>query len=140
MQISIRCPVYPTENRDNLLDSVCALFPSLHFDITQEGRTWWIESTTSDESVFRGLKEIVHGIRIIDVVRKLLETSWTGSMFALKLDKQAVFRGKLHFVDESDDPPLGAIEITALCESQEEYESFRKWFTPPTKNGKITKD
>lgn len=140
MQISIRCPVYPTENHDSLLNSVCALFPSLHFDIAQEERMTWIESIPSDESVLRPLREAVHEMRIIDVIRKLLRTSWTGSMFTLKLDKQAAFRGKLHFIDESEDPPLGAIEITASCESQEEYEIFRQWFTPPTKNGKIIKN
>ncbi len=140
MQISIRCPVYPTENHDSLLKSVCAFFPSLHFDMAQEERMTWIESIPSDQSVFRALREIVHEMRIIDVVRKLLETSWTGSMFTLKLDKQAAFRGKLHFIDEPDNPPLGAIEITALCESQEEYEVFKQRFTPPTKNGKITKN
>jgi predicted RNA binding protein with dsRBD fold (UPF0201 family) len=140
VQISIRYPIYPTEDYDHLLGSMHVLFPSLHFDVSQEEQIRWVESIPSNESSLRALRETVHEMRVIDVVRKLLERSWTGFLFILKLDKQAALRGKLHFIDESDNPPLGAIEITALCESQEEYEVFKKWFTPPTKNGKVAKD
>lgn len=140
MRFSIRCPVFPTEDADLIMKSLLAYFPHCKFTLSNEERGSWIESDTSEMKSFEKLRSVIHELRIIDATKRVISTSWTGTMFVLRLDKQAAVRSRISIVDDSDIPPLGSIEIAAFCESDEVYESFVRWFTPLTKDGKVIKD
>ncbi|MFW9931168.1 MAG: RNA-binding domain-containing protein [Candidatus Thorarchaeota archaeon] len=140
MKFSIRCPIFPTENSELILKSLHTYFPSLSFTLIDEERERWAETKFSEANSLEAVRSFIHESRIIDATRKVIASSWTGTMFIFRLDKQAAIRGKVNLVDESDNPPLGYIEISAFCESDEIYESFLRWFTPPTKDGKIVRN
>ena len=140
MRFSIRCPIFPTEDTDLILKSLQSYFPHSTFTLSNEEHQRWIEAATSEMKSFEKLRSIIHELRIIDATRRVISTSWTGTMFVFRLDKQAAARNRIGLVDESDTPPLGSIEITAFCESDAVYESFVGWFTPPTKDGKIVRN
>ena len=140
MKFFIRCLVFPTEDSELIMRSLLRFFPHSEFTISSGDRERWIEATSPNSEAIEKLRSIIHELRIIDAVRRVVSKSWTGSMFTLRLDKQAAVRNKIRIIDESDTPPLGSIEITGFCESDEAYDSFLNWFTPPTKDGKIIKN
>ncbi len=137
MKFSLRCPVFPTEDPDLIEQTLSAYFPYSTFFLSDGNREKWFEARFSEVKPLEKLRSTIHELRIIDTTRRVIGSTWTGTMFILRLDKQAAVRRKISLVDELDMPALGFIELTAYCESDEAYESFLKWFTPPTKDGKI---
>ena len=139
MKVSVRCPVFPTEDEDQILQHISSIFPSVSFDLNEGNRRKWLIADITGFKSLDYLRLLIHDSRIIDTARKIINTSWTGTIFTIKLDKQALTRQKANLIDESDDPPLGFVEIIGHCSSDKEYESFLHWFTPLTKDGKIVR-
>ena len=74
----------------------------------------------------------------IDAARKRLQSNWNGTSTNIHFDKQAAFTRKLRIIDDNQElPPLGSIEMIVTFDSEQEFEEFVNWFTPPTKDGKI---
>ncbi len=139
MKFTIRCPIYPTEDSGRIMESLTTFFPESTFTLVDGDMERWFEAKSSELKSLEKLRSFIHEFRIIDAVKRVINISWTGTMFTFRLDKQAAIRNKLHLIDDSETPPLGSIEVTAFCESDETYHSFLNWFTPLTKDGKVVK-
>ena len=139
MKFTIRCPVYPTEDSNCIMQSLLAFFPKCTFTLIDGDRKKWFESEFSDIKYLENLRSLIHEFRIIDASKRLITISWTGTMFTFRFDKQVAIRNKINLVDDSESPSLGFIELLAYCESEEVYHSFLNWFTPLTKDGKIVR-
>ncbi|MDF1537432.1 MAG: RNA-binding domain-containing protein [Candidatus Thorarchaeota archaeon] len=139
MRITIRCPIFPTEATDIVINSIHHLVPNMEMELVEEAKCTWIQSEGTNETILVPLREMIHENRVIDAARKMLRKSWTGSTTIMKLDKQAACRQKLRLVDQAESPPLGTIDITISFEDDTQYDGFLTWFTPPTKDGKIVR-
>jgi predicted RNA binding protein with dsRBD fold (UPF0201 family) len=129
--------VYPTEDTNRISQSLKNIFPEASFLIEEQQRKVWINSSLLGQKSLETLRSIVHETRIIDAMRKIITSSWTGTISTIQLDKQALLGRKINLIDNSGNPPLGCVEIILSYNTEDEYESFLRWFTPLTKDGKI---
>ena len=135
MKIQISCPVFPTEDENRIEEALANLFHHVgtkHFHLEQCNNIS-LDLTERDE--LSVLRQFVHELRIIDVMRRRLETNLIGTVTSFHLDKQAASLGKVRLLD--DTPPLGGIEIVIDFMNETELESFMSWFVPLTKDGKV---
>jgi len=140
MKIHIRGPIFPTEDRNLVVEAISNLFPEIILETSQFDNVNWLESITEKRYILTNLREMIHETRIIDATRKVLQSSWTGTMSTIKFDKQAAYRNKIKIVDPEDDIPLGAIEVVIMLDNIEILNEFLLWLTPPTKDGRILRN
>ncbi|TFG15266.1 hypothetical protein EU537_01175 [Candidatus Thorarchaeota archaeon] len=138
MEITIRTPVNPTEDKNKVLDALSYFWMTKNFEEVGEGNRIIISLITTNRESLVSLRQAIHDYRIIDAVKKLLRNNWTGTMTMLVLDKQAASSGKLKVVDDTEyAPPLGGIEVIIRLATNHEFESFLDWFVPHTVKGEI---
>ena len=137
MRIMVRTPVYPTEDQSRISEALSHHFPDAIFELIQEENISWLQYQTDNRTSLNTLREMIHEFRIIDVTRKILASSWTGTYSSIQLDKQAAYRNKLRLIAQNNDPPLGTIEVILSIGDTDQLEEFLLWFTPPTKDGRI---
>ena len=136
MEVLITCPVNPTEDVKKVGIAIENLLGRTDFS-TDDNQTEIVVTYTNRDSVSL-VRQTIHETRIIDAVRKRLEANWNGTSASLHFDKQAAFVKKLRIIDDNQElPPLGSIEMVVVFDSEQEFEEFVDWFTPPTKDGKI---
>ncbi|MHA1905913.1 MAG: RNA-binding domain-containing protein [Candidatus Thorarchaeota archaeon] len=140
MKIVVRAPVYPTEDQSRISEALSHPFPDVIFERIQEGEIAWLQYEADNRTLLDTLREMIHENRIIDASRRILESSWTGTNSSMHIDKQAAYRNKLRLIDQDDEPPLGTINIIVKMNDDTQLEEFLKWFTPPTKDGRIVRD
>ncbi|MFW9851032.1 MAG: hypothetical protein ACFFF4_18040, partial [Candidatus Thorarchaeota archaeon] len=108
------------------------------FITTKNDNLTEISSSYTNRDTINLVRQIIHETRIIDAARKRIQSNWNGTSTKIHFDKQAAFVKKLRIIDDNQElPPLGSIEIVIFFKSEQEYEEFVNWFTPPTKDGKI---
>ena len=138
MKIQITCPVFPTEDEEKIQEALSNLFHhggTKHYQLEQCSK---ISLDLTERNELSVLRQYVHELRIIDVVRRRLEGNLNGTATSIHLDKQAASLGKVRLLDDTDDtPPLGSIKIVIDFIDETELESFMSWFVPLTKDGKI---
>lgn len=138
MEVLITCPVNPTEDIKKVEKALENLLGRSDFAVTDNGDILGISRSFTNRDVMNLVRQTIHETRIIDAARKRLETNWNGTSTKIYFDKQAAFAKKTRIIDDNQDlPPLGSIEIVLAFDSEPEFEEFVKWFTPPTKDGKI---
>ncbi len=141
MQITIKCPVYPTEDVECVKTALNTFFPNERVNMLNELGHNVLSLVSNDESLLIALREHIYSLRVIDAVRAKLLSNWDGQETTLYLDKQSAFVGRLKIVDYPlIDPPLGSIEVTLAFESQSQFDSFVRWITPPTRDGVIIEE
>lgn len=137
MDVFITCPVNPTEDSTKVgiaLGNLLGTSDSVPTgdDISQ------ISATYENRDAINFVRQTIHETRIIDAARKRLQSNWNGTSTNIHFDKQAAFVRKLRIIDDSQElPPLGSIEMVLSFQSEQEFQEFVNWFTPPTKDGKI---
>jgi predicted RNA binding protein with dsRBD fold (UPF0201 family) len=137
MEILIICPVNPTEDSKKVGIAFENLFGRSDF-VINESVDSQISATYTSQDTINLVRQTIHETRIIDAARKRLKSNWNGTSTSLHFDKQAAFAKKLRIIDDNQElPPLGSIEMVLSFDSEQEYENFLSWFTPPTKDGKI---
>ena len=141
MELTMCCPVFPTEDKQLVETALANLF-LIQGSEEQETETY-IELKTlwNDPSSLSSIRQRIHELRIIDVVRKRLVSNWDdlNTMTHLCFEKQAAYVDKLRVVDDAQEtPPLGFIEIAIKFQSTSEFENFLDWFTPRVSSGQMT--
>jgi len=139
MRIIIRCPIFPTESTDLVIDAIRQFVPNPELESIEETKCTWIQSEETNETFLSPLREMIHENRVINAARKMLRSSWTGTTTVIKLGKQAACNKKLRLVDQTENPPLGTIDITISFEDENQFDSFLSWFAPRTKDGRIVR-
>ena len=138
MEILIVCPVNPTEDIKKIERALQNLLGRFDFTTTDNDNLTEISASYTNRDTINLVRQTIHETRIIDAARKRLRLNWNGISTKIHFDKQAAFTKKLRIIDDNQElPPLGSIEIVLSFGSDQEYEEFIDWFTPPTKNGKI---
>jgi predicted RNA binding protein with dsRBD fold (UPF0201 family) len=137
MEVLIICPKNPTEDLKKVVAALENLLGRSDFTTTGNGDSQVTVTYTSRDAI-NLVRQMIHETRIIDAARKRLQSNWNGTSTIIHFDKQAAFAKKLRIIDDNQElPPLGSIEMVLSFKSEQEFEEFVNWFTPPTKDGKI---
>ena len=137
MDVFITCPVNPTEDSKKVGIALGNLLGTSDL-VTTSDDTSQISATYENRDAINFVRQTIHETRIIDAARKRLQSNWNGTSTNIHFDKQAAFVKKLRIIDDSQElPPLGSIEMVLSFQSEQEFQEFVNWFTPPTKDGKI---
>ena len=138
MNGTICCTVYPTEDYERLAIALSNLFPELQYERREVGTREELILHLNDRAFFEHLRQMIHDTRIIDAVRSRLEKNWNGMNTIIRFDKQVAYHGKIRLIDDSEEnPPLGSIELQIDCDSDDGFNAFVNWITPPTRDGRI---
>ncbi|MHA1909226.1 MAG: RNA-binding domain-containing protein [Candidatus Thorarchaeota archaeon] len=138
MQITVRCPIFPTEGFDHVKKAVSNLFANDLVERKEQDGALELFLVSSKRDTLEELRLLIHDLRIIDAVRSRINSNWSGFETLIRFDKQAAYVEKLRLVDDSEEnPPLGCIEVSIEFDTEEEFEQFVLWFTPPTKDGRV---
>ena len=140
MELTVRCPVFPTEDKQLVETALVNLF--LIQESEEQNRETYIElkKLWNDPSSLSSIRQRIHELRISDVVRKRLVSNWDdlNAMTRLCFEKQAASIDKLRVVDDAqENPPLGLIEIAIRFQSTSEFENFLDWFTPRVSSSQV---
>ncbi|MHA1768443.1 MAG: RNA-binding domain-containing protein [Candidatus Thorarchaeota archaeon] len=140
MKFTIRCPVYPTEDSQIVVNALENFLKTASLDERPVGQNRLEITASSEERDFLHIiRQIIHQRKIIDAVRTRILANWNGldASFVL-FDKQAAIMRKLKLVDNREEvPPLGAIRLECTFASDAEFDDFLSWFVPPTENGHV---
>lgn len=138
MEVLIICPVNPTEDINKVEKAIENLLGRSDFTTTDNDNLTEISASYTNRDTINLVRQTIHETRIIDAARKRIRSNWNGTSTRIHFDKQAAFTKKLRILDDNQElPPLGSIEIVLSFSSEQGYEDFVNWFTPPTKDGKI---
>ena len=138
MEILIICPVNPTEDINKIGKAVENLLGRSDFETVDTDDVSEISASYTNRDTINHVRQTIHETRVIDAARKRIQSNWNGTSTKIYFDKQAAFARKLRIIDDNLElPPLGSIEIVLSFDSEQEFEEFVYWFTPPTKDGKI---
>lgn len=137
MEVFITCSVNPTEDSKKVRIALENLLGKSDFIVDDNDKSE-ISVTYIDRGAINLVRQTIHETRIIDAARKRLRSNWNGTSTNIHFDKQAAFTKKLRIIDDNQElPPLGSIEMILSFESEQEFDEFVNWFTPPTKDGRI---
>lgn len=140
MEISIRSPVYPTEDIEKVRRAIETLLGRIPLEIIEcENHTELVSSNITQDNLI-SIRRLIHEKRILDATRICLLKNYNDleATTDLFLDKQAAFIGKIRLIDNNtESPPLGSIEVQIAFKTQFQFEEFLDWFSPRTRDGKI---
>lgn len=138
MEILITCPINPTEDKKKVGMALANLLGKSGLVVPENGGASEISVSFKNRDELNFVRQNIHETRIIDTARKRLKLNWNGTSTTIHFDKQAAFVKKTHIFDDNQElPPLGSIEMVLIFDSDSEFEEFVKWFTPPTRDGKV---
>jgi len=115
MEMTVCCPVFPTEDKQLVETALANLF-LIQESEEQETETY-IELKTlwNDPSSLSSIRQRIHCF-----------------------EKQAAFVDKLRVVDDAqENPPLGFIKIALRFQNTSEFENFLDWFAPRVSSGHV---
>jgi len=138
MEVLIICPVNPTEDIKKVGKALENLLGKSDIVTIDNDDMLEISVSYTNRDAINLVRQTIHETRIIDAARKRLQSNWNGASTKIYFDKQAAFSRKLRIIDDALElPTLGCIEIILSFDSEQEFEKFVDWFSPPTKDGKI---
>jgi predicted RNA binding protein with dsRBD fold (UPF0201 family) len=130
--------VYPTEDKERVRKAVDTVITCNDFSFEPNGNIVELKTRFEGKHHLEWLRNRIHELRVIDAVRARLLSNWNGSQTRIILDKQAAYHGKIKFLDDREElPPLGCIELQFEFNTETEFETFLRYFTPPTKDGHV---
>jgi predicted RNA binding protein with dsRBD fold (UPF0201 family) len=140
MEISIKSPVYPTEDIEKVRRAIETLLGRIPLEVIEYEDCAELVCSSITQDNLLSIRRLIHEKRILDAVRIRLLKNYNDleSTTGLYLDKQAASIGKIRLIDnDAELPPLGSIEIQIAFKTQFQFAEFLDWFSPRTKNGKI---
>ncbi len=138
MKGTIRCPINPTEDYERLVIVLSNLFPDLQCEKKEIGSREELVLHLDNRTSLEYLRQMIHEARILDAVRSRLVKNWNGMNTIIRLDKQVAYYGKVRLIDDSqENPPLGSVELQIDFDSENVFDEFVNWMTPPTKDGRV---
>lgn len=140
MEITIRCPVHPTEDTERVKAAVETHLGNISLKIVEHDQILELTSTNVSRNSLSVVRQAIHEKRILTAVRTRLLKNFNDLEYttSISLDKQAASVGKLRLIDNDvENPPLGSIEIHFLFTSVPLFKEFLDWFSPRTKDGKV---
>ncbi|RLG88459.1 MAG: hypothetical protein DRO15_02780 [Thermoprotei archaeon] len=133
MKVRVEAEIRPTENEDKVMKAVTNVFIPENTRIVEMGKFRLLIAESSKVTSLLKLHELLRRERILDAARiKMLRGAY-GSILHFKIHKQAAYQGRLSFVDDDRESPLGAISFTIECRNPRE---LIDWLAPRTAHGR----
>jgi predicted RNA binding protein with dsRBD fold (UPF0201 family) len=134
----VTCPVYPTEDQERVRKAVDNLITGTELLLETYNNIIELRTSFEGRESLEWLRNRIHELKIIDVVRSRLLSNWNGLQTKIILDKQVAYHGRIKVLDDREElPPLGCIELQLEFDNQSEFDTFLRYFTPPTKEGHV---
>lgn len=140
MEITIKCPVHPTEEVERVKTAIETYLGKIPFKVVEHNQIIELTSSNENRETLSIVRQSIHEKRILDAVRTRLRKNYNDLDITtnIHIDKQAAYIGKLRVIDNDvENPPLGCIEIYITFETNSLFEEFLDWFSPKTKDGKV---
>ncbi|PNX50598.1 MAG: hypothetical protein BV458_12925 [Thermoplasmata archaeon M9B2D] len=140
MEITIKCPVHPTEEVERVKTAIETYLGKIPFKVVEHNQFIELTSSSENRETLSIVRQSIHEKRILDAVRTRLRKNYNDLDITtnIHIDKQAAYVGKFRVIDNDvENPPLGCIEIYMAFETNSLFEEFLDWFSPKTKNGKV---
>ena len=138
MLVSVKCPVYPTEDQERVRKAIEYAINSNEFSYETHDDIIELTASFQGRDNLEWLRNRIHELIIIAVVRARLYSNWNGLDTRIKFDKQAAYHERIKLLDDREEPPsLGCIELMLEFDDESEFEDFLKYFVPPTKDGHV---
>lgn len=140
MEITIKCPVHPTEDVERVKAAIETYLGKIPLESIEHNQIIELTASSESQDTLSTVRQSIHEKRILDAVRSRLLKNYNDLDFTtnIHIDKQAAYVGKLRVIDNDiENPPLGCIEIYVAFETNSQFERFLDWFSPRTKDGRV---
>lgn len=131
-RVVVRAEIRPSEDDDKVKVAIANFFTfkSLHID---QDRYRVIVAESDELSSLSKLHRALREERILDAARKYLRRGLQDDRLQFMLHKQAAFVGRVTFVDDERESPLGPITFTIF---HKDLEAIIDWLAPRTSKGR----
>ncbi len=106
-KVKIRCPLYPTEDKETLIFCLSNIFPKTEWEIKEE-------EVVGGSRYLTRFKMILEEMKIRDTARDYLRKNASENECSFILSKQATCNEKINFSQQ--DQPLGGVEVKIICD------------------------
>ncbi len=106
-EVEIKCPLFPTEDKETLIQCISNVFPKTEWDLTEY-------EVIGNSKYLTRFKKILEDMRIRDTARQHMKERVVGEECSFALSKQATCNAKVNFSQE--DKPLGEVEVKIVCD------------------------
>ena len=133
IQITLEIPMYYTEDPGKLRTAIKNLIqePEINLDAKQVPSMITVRAIGVD--ALRPLYLKLRSQRTLEAARMVLKGSRIENQVTFYLNKQAAFKGRIHFCEPEGESPLGPIMVTV---ESTDITWFIDWLTPHTMKGK----
>jgi len=106
-EVEIRCPMFPTEDKETLIHCLSNVFPKTIWDIGSD-------EVFGKSKYLTRFKKILEDMRIRDTARGYMKERIVGDECSFTLSKQATCSAKVNFSEEKK--ALGEVEVKIFCD------------------------
>ncbi|MEM0198055.1 MAG: RNA-binding domain-containing protein [Fervidicoccaceae archaeon] len=136
-RVRVEVPVKPTEKEEVILKLIESIITSTDVRIEGEEMGRVALATSPCLSSLTKLHSMLRRERILDSARKYLLSGIHGDTLTFLMHKQALAAGKISFVSNENESPLGPVIVTVVHPRIHEVVD---WLAPPTREGKPIKN
>lgn len=136
-RVRVEIPVRPTEKEDFLLKIVDFIMFPTNMNIEGEGLGRKVVATAPCLSSLSKLHDMLRRERILDSARKFLFRGKYANTLTFMLHKQALAAGRISFVSNESESPLGPVVVII---EHPNIEEVIDWLAPQTREGKPIKE
>jgi len=105
--VEIRCPIFPTEEKETLVHCISNVFPKTQWEISDD-------EVIGKSKYLTRFKKILKDMQIRDTAREHMKERVVEDKCFFALSKQATCAAKVNFSEE--EKPLGELEVKIVCD------------------------
>ncbi|MBS3781949.1 MAG: hypothetical protein KGY66_07210 [Candidatus Thermoplasmatota archaeon] len=105
-KVEIRCPMFPTEDKETLIHCNSKVFPKTNWSLSDD-------EVIGKSNYLTRFKKILEDMRIRDTARQYMKERVVDDECSFTLSKQATCNAKVNFSEE--EKPLGELEVKIVC-------------------------
>jgi len=134
VNVSIKVPFYPTENKDKVIECVQNLIGETP-DFQEESMEDYKLLVTNDINVrlIENFFNFIRNAEILDSVRRCSSIDYSESSLIFSFHKQALYIGKIAVITSDTSSPLGNVELWI---KGRDPEKILDWIAPQTEEGR----
>ncbi len=129
-EVVVEAEVRPTEDVEKVKKAIANLFDGIIF---QEEGPRLVRGVCDSIACLKTLHRKLRQQRILDTARSVFSRSKYGDYIEIMLNKQAAYAGKVSFVGDPAESPLGAIHVVIR---HKDVDAVIDWLAPRTRHGR----
>lgn len=106
-EVEIKCPIFPTEDKETLLHCISNIFPKTNWEFSDD-------EVIGKSRYLTRFKKILKEMQIRDTAREQMKERVVEDKCFFALSKQATCNAKVNFSEE--EKPLGELEVKIVCD------------------------